>query len=70
MLASSNLEAEQSGGYGSIPGRTSFHFIFTLKLFTQGTIQSKYHFKIGPAKATYNIKTLYATKFTIRIKDV
>ena len=37
-----------------------FHFI--LKSFTQGTIQSKYCFTIGPAKATYKIKKFYTTK--------
>ena len=34
-------------------------FIFILKLFTKGTIQSKYCFAIGPTKATYKIKKLY-----------
>ena len=47
---------------GSVLGPFLFNiylnfFIFILKLFTQGTIQSIYCFTIGPAKPIYKIKS-------------
>ena len=41
----------------------SFHFHFILKSFIQGTIQSKYCFTIGPAKATYKLQIYKTYKF-------